>query len=376
MKKKLLFVIPEYSIGGTNTSLKNLLSFIDKNKYEISIYSLYEDGTDFFKNEFHPYIIKKSLLYHLAHDNKLTRKVMGLLMKLSQKVNFNWLYRYEANRIQRESEFDSVIAYQEGAASEFVSAIIMPVRKLSWMHGCYNEGVGRSSFFHDKKMYSKFDTIVCVSKASKESFLKVFPEFLNRCTFVYNLLDAEYILQKSQEPQEVSFDRECFNIVSVGRFCKMKNFGHIPHWAAGIKKRTSKPFCWYVIGDGEDFIHTMRDIEKYRVGNCVKLLGSKDNPYPYLSNADLHVCSSDFESFSYTIAESKLLHTPVLCNDFAVANEVVDANNGIIENKSSFVETISKLIDDCDGIYSNLKRNISDYKYRTDDIVAKLEKIL
>ena len=66
----------------------------------------------------------------------------------------------------------------------------------------------------------------------------------------------------------------------------------------------------------------------------------------------------------------------MLCNDFAVANEVVDANNGIIENKSSFVETISKLIDDCDGIYSNLKRNISDYKYRTDDIVANLEKIL
>lgn len=189
-------------------------------------------------------------------------------------------------------------------------------------------------------------------------------------------MDAEYILQKSHEPQEVSFDRERFNIVSVGRFCKMKNFRHIPHWVAEIKNRTSKPFCWYVIGDGEDRIYTMCEIEKYKVADCVKLLGSKDNPYPYISNADLHVCCSDFESFSYTIAESKLLHIPVLCNDFAVANEVVDANNGIVVNKSSFVNTISELINDCHGIYSNLKRNISDYKYRTDDTVAKLEKIL
>ena len=47
-------------------------------------------------------------------------------------------------------------------------------------------------------------------------------------------------------------------------------------------------------------------------------------------------------------------------------------NNTVYDN--SHVNTISKLIDDCDGIYSNLKRNISDYKYRTDDIVANLEK--
>ena len=49
-------------------------------------------------------------------------------------------------------------------------------------------------------------------------------------------------------------------------------------------------------------------------------------------------------------------------------------NNTVYDN--SHVNTISKLVDDCDGIYSNLKRNISDYKYRSDDIVANLEKFL
>ena len=44
MKKKILFVIPEYSHGGTNKSLESLLSAIDEKRYEISIFSLYEDG--------------------------------------------------------------------------------------------------------------------------------------------------------------------------------------------------------------------------------------------------------------------------------------------------------------------------------------------
>ena len=79
MKKlKILFVIPEYSHGGTNKSLENLLSLLDKDIYEINIYSLYEDGGDYYKEVFKQYIIKKSRLYYWLHDIFVTRKFMGL----------------------------------------------------------------------------------------------------------------------------------------------------------------------------------------------------------------------------------------------------------------------------------------------------------
>lgn len=48
----------------------------------------------------------------------------------------------------------------------------------------------------------------------------------------------------------------------------------------------------------------------------VILLGAKSNPYPYFMQSNLQVCLSQSESFSYVIAESKVLHIPVLCNDF------------------------------------------------------------
>lgn len=376
MKKKILFVIPEYSHGGTNKSLENLLHFIDKEKYEVNIFSLYEDGGRLYKDIFAPYVVGKSLLYHLAHDNKLTRKVMGLAMKLSSRVNFDWLYGYEVNRLQRENKYDSIIAYQEGGASEFVSFAEGPVKKVSWMHGCYNEGVGHTRESHDRVLYSRFDTIVSVSNASNESFLKIFPEFRYKCTYVYNLIDVDTVRQQASEAMDVEFDKTKFNILSVGRFCKMKNFSKIPEWVADIKRKTSKQFCWYIIGNGEDYANTIEKIQEYSVEDNVKLLGPKNNPYPYFKAADLHVCASDFESFSYTIAESKVLHIPVLCNDFPVAKEVVTNDVGIVKNISKFPEVIVDLLEDKDMLYASLKRTIRNNETNNFQIVEKLNQIL
>lgn len=376
MKKKLLFVIPEYSHGGTNKSLENLLYFIDKSKYDVRIFSLYEDGGRLYKDIFAPYILRKSLLYHLAHDNKLTRKFMGALMKCSSKITFNWLYSYEINRLQHKNKFDSIIAYQEGLASEFVSLACVPVKKITWMHGCYSEGVGHSRESHDRRMYSKFDTIVSVSNAASESFLNIFPEFQDKCTYVYNFINTDTVQQKANESVGITIDSSRFNILSVGRFSKMKNFARIPEWAAVIRKQTSEPFCWYIIGDGEDFENTKQKIQEYDVNDYVKLLGAQDNPYPYFKEADLHVCASDFESFSYTIAESKVLHTPILCNIFPVAKEVVNSDVGIIAEKEQFPEIIVDIIENRNGCYSKLKEKIQNTDIDNLSIIEKINKLL
>ena len=373
MKKKLLFVIPEYSIGGTNTSLKNLLSFIDKNKYEISIYSLYEDGTDFFKNEFHPYIVKKSLLYHLAHDNKLTRKVMGLLMKLSQKVNFNWLYRYEANRIQRESEFDSVIAFQECSATYFVSMMKDCKNRIAWIHCDYkNRGI-----FSEYSIYSRFDHIISVSQSAVKSVCESYPDLANRVSCIYNAIDTEKIIQMAFEASNPYKERaNCFRILSVGRFVEVKQFHRIPQIVEDIKKLTGKYFCWYIIGDGADRSTVEQEVRRKGLSDSIHFLGAKNNPYPYFYNADLHVCTSLSESFSYTIAESKVLHTPVLTNDFPVAREVVDSCSGWICNIDEMPQLLSRIINDEDGIYSRVKKSISTYVYDNQAILDEFYKMI
>ena len=376
MKKKILFVIPEYSHGGTNKSLESLLSAIDEKRYEISIFCLYEDGGVFYKNIFKPYIIAKSLLYVLAHDNVITRKVMGVAMKLFKDLSFNWLYRYEANRLQHKYKFDTVIAFQEGSATQFVSLINYPVNRIAWVHCDYANRFTAIEKKSELSLYCLYNHIVSVSYSAVHSFNSIYPELKDRTKCIYNLIDCSYILRQSS--QDVNFEKQgnCFNLISVGRFVAVKQFGLIPQIVQKLKLLTKKSFCWYIVGDGNERNMVESVISSMGLDKNIKILGAKDNPYPYFKQSDLYVCTSLSESFSYTIAESKTLHVPVLTNDFPVANEVVSPNEGWICNVKDMAFILKDIIEDKNSIYSNVKKTIDNFKYDNNAIVDTFCKLI
>lgn len=376
MKKKILFVIPEYSHGGTNKSLESFLSVIDENRYEIAIFCLYEDGGIFYKNIFKPYIVSKSLLYVLAHDNVITRKVMGIAMYLLKNLSFNWLYRYEANRLQRKYKFNTVIAFQEGSATQFVSLINYPVNKIAWVHCDYASrfaAIGKKS---ELSLYGLYNHIVSVSYSAVHSFNSIYPELKDRTKCIYNLIDSSSILQQSSQDINLEKQDNCFNLISVGRFVAVKQFGLIPQIVQRLKLLTKKSFCWYIVGDGNERNMVESIISSMGLNKNIKILGAKDNPYPYLKQSDLYVCTSLSESFSYTIAESKTLHVPVLTNDFPVANEVVSPNEGWICNVKDMPFVLKDIIEDNNCIYSNVKKKIGNFKYDNNIIVDNFCKLL
>lgn len=376
MKKKILFVIPEYSHGGTNKSLESLLSTIDEKRYEISIFSLYEDGGVFYKNIFNPYIIAKSLLYVLAHDNVITRKVMGVAMKLFKNLSFNWLYRYEANRLQHKYKFDTVIAFQEGSATQFVSLINYPVNRIAWVHCDYANRFADIEKKSELALYCLYNHIVSVSYSAVHSFNSIYPELKDRTKCIYNLIDCSYILRQSS--QDINFEKQdnCFNLISVGRFVAVKQFDLIPQIVQKLKLLTKKSFCWYIVGDGNERNMVESVISSMGLDKNIKILGAKDNPYPYFKQSDLYVCTSLSESFSYTIAESKTLHVPVLTNDFPVANEVVSPNEGWICNVKDMAFILKDIIEDKNCIYSNVKKTIDNFKYDNNAIVDTFCKLI
>ena len=376
MKKKILFVIPEYSHGGTNKSLESLLSAIDEKRYEISIFCLYEDGGVYYKNIFKPYIIAKSLLYVLAHDNVITRKVMGVAMKLFKDLSFNWLYRYEANRLQHKYKFDTVIAFQEGSATQFVSLINYPVNRIAWVHCDYANRFTAIEKKSELSLYCLYNHIVSVSYSAVHSFNSIYPELKDRTKCIYNLIDRSYILRQSS--QDVNFEKQgnCFNLISVGRFVAVEQFGLIPQIVQKLKLLTKKSFCWYIVGDGNERNMVESVISSMGLDKNIKILGAKDNPYPYFKQSDLYVCTSLSESFSYTIAESKTLHVPVLTNDFPVANEVVSPNEGWICNVKDMAFILKDIIEDKNSIYSNVKKTIDNFKYDNNAIVDTFCKLI
>ena len=382
MKKKILFVIPDFYIGGTNKSLENLLLLIDNNKYEIRIFSLYEDGDFYYKEKvFKPYLIKKSIFYRLFHDHFLFRKFSTLASLLFRCNASRFLHKFEINRIQKKENFDSVIAYQESSATICVSMLRNCSNRIAWVH-CelryWLQDLVKGRKLEDAGDYSKYDKIICVSESARQSFLSLYPQLSDKVMYIYNSVDDNHIKELADDVKaNVPFSDNTFNILSVGRFSPTKQFDLIPKIVSELKKITSKPFCWYIIASTEECLQDMLEkIEKYDVSHEVILLGAKDNPYPYFKKSDLFVCTSESESFSYVIAESKVLHVPVLCNNIPVAKEVVSDEEGWISSIADMPETLSRIIDMNNGIYTSVKEKIVNYRYNNHEILKKIEDIV
>lgn len=371
---KILFVIPEYSHGGTNKSLENLLSLLDKDKYDISIYSLYEDGGDYYKEVFKPYIIKKSSLYYWLHDNVVTRKFLGLFNRITRRDHFTWLYKREENIIWKHYKPDIVVAYQEGLSTEFVS-FFSSVKKIAWIHCDYaNRTKGKRT--KEGEIYFIYDNVVCVSNTAKSSFISLYPELYYKAWSIYNLLDMDILKKKAKQPiKDNSFNNRFFNIVSIGRLSSEKQFSLIPRIASQIKNVSRTQFHWYIIGEGVEKDRIHEEILKYDMSDIVKLLGAKDNPYPYIFHANLFVCTSISESFSYVIAEAKALHTPIVSNNFSTAFEVLDENTGWIINTKEMPHLLAKIINNVDGEYDSKKKTANYYHYSNDSILQKLNQL-
>ena len=382
MKKKILFVIPDFYIGGTNKSLENLLLLVDNNIYEIRIFSLYEDGDSYYKEKvFKPYLIKKSLFYRLFHDHFWFRKFSTLFSLLFRCNASRLLHKFEINRIQKKEKFDSVIAYQESSATICVSMLRNCSNRIAWVH-CelryWLQDLVKGRKLEEAGDYSKYDKIICVSESARQSFLSLYPQLSDKVMFIYNSVDDNHIKELADDVKvNVPFSDNTFNILSVGRFSPTKQFDLIPKIVSELKKITSKPFCWYIIASTEECLQDMLEkIEKYDVSREVILLGAKDNPYPYFKKSDLFVCTSESESFSYVIAESKVLHVPVLCNNIPVAKEVVSDEEGWISSIADMPGTLSRIIDKNNGIYTSVKEKILNYQYNNHEILKKFEDIV
>ena len=89
-----------------------------------------------------------------------------------------------------------------------------------------------------------------------------------------------------------------------------------------LNKDNIKYELW-ILGEGWARPKLEELIDKYNLTN-VKLLGFKENPYKYIKQGDLFVCSSINEGFSLVIAEAMILGLPVISTNCSGPNELLN----------------------------------------------------
>lgn len=143
----------------------------------------------------------------------------------------------------------------------------------------------------------------------------------------------------------------------MGRLNVQKGFD-IAIEAAKIVRDRGIDFVWYILGEGELRNELLGLICRYNLENHIKLVGIKENPYPYITACDLFLQTSRFEGKSIVLDEAKILCKPIIATNYAtVGNSINNGVNGLVVdmNAASVAEAIIRLSSDREEMqrYSN-----------------------
>lgn len=364
--KRVLLLIPSYSIGGITLSLYALLSKIDPQVIQVDVLAKpvgYYKGKLPNCNE-----LKENfwLSYPLVNGNIMKKSLQWMIYGIRyvfSKIHVNLfpLIYWFGGKSLNSTKYDAVINYCEGTA--YLNSFLPAKKKITWIHCDYRRHLQYNIFEKQEYAYSKYDRIVTVSQFAKSTFISVFPHFSEKANVIYNSIDEAGIQEKAKitASLDARFKYDCFTMVSIGRLDPVKQFNLIPEIACEIKQRTDKPFRWYIIGGGTDswIDNIEKEIVNKNVKDTVIMLGEQPNVYPYISKSDLLVHTSKSESFSLVVKEAKCLNVPSMINDYECAREFVDDGiNGFIVPVERMGKQIADIIETptlLEPVISNLR---------------------
>lgn len=368
--ENILFMIPTLGGGGAERVLVTLLNSLDSSKYNITLLCLFDGGTN-----------KEYLNENITYEYFWNRSFRGNIHLLKL---FTPEYLY--TKIVKE-KYDIAISYLEGPTTRIVSGCPYPETKLiNWVHiEADTEKSFTSSYRNLQEMiltYNKYDKTVFVSQTAKQSFHKMFNTITTPMEVKYNSVDNKVITDLSQEEiTESTYSNEKINLVSVGRFTEQKGYIRLIKIINNLVNNGYSMIHLYLLGTGELENKYRQLIKKHQLDKYITLLGYQDNPYKFVKNADLFVCSSYKEGFSTAVTESLIVGTPVITTLCSGMEELLGENNeyGIITENSeeAFYEGLKKLLNEPEIIkYYEPKVRERGKNFELTETVNEIEKML
>lgn len=360
--KKILFFIPNLGEGGAEKVLVNLVNSLDFEKYNVTVYCLFDVG------------INKTRL-----DSKIKYKYF---FKKQFRGNIHFLKIFTPNYLYKKiigNEFyDFVISYLEGPTTRIISGSTNTnTKKINWIHTDVSKNNASFKSYRSieemKNCFTKYDKTVFVSEVAKKEFLKLNLINKEKSDVLYNLIDIEEVKSKSEiNYDDLNYiDNTKVNFLSVGRLTKVKGFERLINVFSEVVKIDQKVHL-YIIGKGELEKKLNRIIVEKKMEKFISLLGYKSNPYPYMKKSDYIICASYTEGYSSVAAESVILGKKIIATNCSGMEEIIknDCHGMIVENDEiSIYNGILKVLDKNE---KNLKKTeqyiFSDNKYKKDKI--------
>ena len=343
--KKVLFVLPSLTVGGMEKMAVTLSNKLTEAGYRVTLLLL--DNITDLKDELSEGVrlICKPYKPHLGNKLPYLRSKFYDDGMWETRAEPAQLYKYYVG----DERFDVEIAFFRGLSVKIVSGSSNEnAVRLAWVHNDFRRVKGFQNNFKNMRevfdAYSRFDRVVCVSNEASDGFREVVGDTGNLAV-IYNLLPAERIKALALGEAFYKTKRAPLHAVVVARLSDRAK-GQLRLIGAVSRLRSEGiDISLSIVGGGEDFEAISRAVRDNRAEDCIELHGQQRNPYPYIKNADLLVCSSYYEGFNLTVAEALILGVPVLSTKCTGPCEIL--GNGrygmIVENSA-------------EGLYNGLKQ--------------------
>lgn len=314
--KSIRFFITSFMGGGAEKVLCNLLRALDLTKYRVSVVSLFP-GVRF--ADLPDGIEKRTILKRQSILSRVLQKLPPRLFAL----------------LFLRGKFDYEVAYLEGWPTKIVAAMRSDAKKYCFVHLDISVNNPLIGCFRDREeiltCYRRFDRVCFVSEDSRNAFFRTVGE-LERAAVVHNVQNFADVDQKAQQSCE-DYETDGVKLLAVGRLSPEKGFDRLLEAVARLESKYD--FQLFLLGEGEDRKKLERSIAE-RAVRSVRLLGFRENPYPFFRKADLCVFSSRYEGYCTACVEAIHLGVPVLTTDCSGMREILqDGKFGVITENST-----------------------------------------
>lgn len=238
---------------------------------------------------------------------------------------------------------------------ENIKKQIKTTKNICWIHSMPR--IAPNCLLDNPVFFSDMDEFICVSEAVKNNL-----NIAKEGKVIHNFMASDIIpLSEEFNPFE-GLDNDVLKLAVISRISHAKGFGRLLLLANTLKDRNIK-FNIKIAGKGIKQEQEIRD--SFANFNEVEFVGYKENPYPYVKNADYLVQLSDDESWCNSITEAKILGTPVIVTNFESSKEqVTNLENGIIIDLNE--TDYNKYIDDIMNNKDKLRANLKDFTHKND----------
>jgi len=291
---RVLFALPSLVLGGSERVIRNLLRHLDAEGFEPHV-AVLEKGGVWLEN------VPPHVHVHELGVWRARHAVVPLAILC-------WKIKPQAV-LSTSAHLNSALVAARPLLPRGTRLLAREGADLTSAHATF----GRFRMLVYKHVYRRADLVICQSDHMKKNLIHEFGLARSNVVRIYNPVDINSIgVLASSEPRPFSDPGP--NLIAVGRFSHEKGFDLLLRAMSHVRQAVPTAVVT-LVGEGPDLPLLQALQRELGLESCVRFVGVRRNPYPFLKHADLAVLPSRTEALPNVVLEAIAVGTPVVATN-------------------------------------------------------------